>query len=53
MTKEADTKLDKSGKKFTEESEQDYGSNVLIVDADHEQNLITHLEQADPQKKLF
>jgi hypothetical protein len=53
VTKEADTKLDRSGKKVTEESEVDYGDNVLIVDADHEQNLITHLEKADPQKKLF
>jgi DNA topoisomerase VI subunit B len=53
VTKEADTKLDKSGKKITDENEIDYGDNVLIVDADHEQNLITHLEKADPQKKLF
>jgi len=53
VTKEADTKLDKRGNKITEDGDADYGDNVLIVDADHEQDLITHLEQADPQKKLF
>lgn len=50
-TAEADTKLDRRGRKVDEDAEEDFGDNVLIV----EQTPAALLNNvgADPQKKLF
>jgi DNA topoisomerase-6 subunit B len=52
-TKEADTKLDESGKRIDEEA---YGENVLIVDQDADELLSGQLKEDEtdsPQKRLF
>lgn len=50
-TAEADTKLDRSGRKITDNDDEDFGDNVLIVDSDP----IAMLNggDGDPQQKLF
>ena len=50
VTKEADTKLDQRGNKI---DPQDYGSNVLIINDDPEEELNEQLDKNTPQKKLF
>ena len=50
-TAEADTKLDRRGRKIDENSEEDFGDNVLIVEQSAE-SLLTNID-TDPQKKLF
>lgn len=52
-TAEADTKLDQSGQRVSEEV---YGDNVLIVDQDADELLSGQLKEGDPespQKRLF
>ena len=50
-TAEADTKLDRRGRKIDENDEEDFGDNVLIVEQSPESLLAN--SESDPQKKLF
>ena len=51
-TAEADVQLDDRGRP-SEEGEEDYGDNVLIVEQQAEDLVLTNSPPQDPQRKLF
>jgi DNA topoisomerase-6 subunit B len=52
QTAEADSRFNERGRRV-EDGEEDYGDNVLIVEQNPEDLVISNTAPQDPQKKLF